>query len=96
MSVCLHALLFWSMQLLCEKHSVLHENKPPQNMLACLFPTPSHGRYDTMRATNYGSALFFVFWIIIGKYVLLTLFLAVTLEAFESRCVSWKRGSWTT
>ena len=28
---------------------------------------------------------FFVSWVIVGKYIFLTLFLAVTLEAFESK-----------
>ncbi|GIM03598.1 hypothetical protein Vretimale_8329, partial [Volvox reticuliferus] len=41
--------------------------------------------YETIRTTNYGSALFFVAWIVVGKYILLTLFLAVTLEAFEAK-----------
>lgn len=41
--------------------------------------------FDTIRATNYGSAAFFVAWIVVGKYILLTLFLAVTLEAFEAK-----------
>ncbi len=36
--------------------------------------------YDVVRGTDYGSSMFFVVWIILGKYILLTLFLAVTLE----------------
>ncbi|KXZ47565.1 hypothetical protein GPECTOR_34g724 [Gonium pectorale] len=41
--------------------------------------------YATIRQTDYGSSLFFIFWIIIGRYIFLTLFLAVTLEAFEAK-----------
>ncbi|KXZ54857.1 hypothetical protein GPECTOR_4g929 [Gonium pectorale] len=41
--------------------------------------------YDTIRASNHGAAAFYVAWIVVGKYILLTLFLAVTLEAFESK-----------
>eukprot|EP00899_Mesostigma_viride_P026282 jgi/Mesvir1/6839/Mv09018-RA.1 len=40
---------------------------------------------ETVRYTSWGSAAFFVIWVIIGKYILLALFLAVTLEAFESK-----------
>lgn len=41
--------------------------------------------YSYVRATNYSAMAFFVSWIIVGKYIFLTLFLAVTLEAFESK-----------
>jgi hypothetical protein len=34
-------------------------------------------------ATNWGSAVYLLSWILIGHYVLLTLFMAVILEAFE-------------
>jgi len=37
----------------------------------------------TVRATNWGSCLYFIFWIILSKYVLQMLFLAVVMEAFE-------------
>ena len=36
--------------------------------------------YATIRSTNYGATAFYLLWIIIGKYVFLTLFLAVVLE----------------
>eukprot|EP00775_Hariotina_reticulata_P006841 gene6841-7059_t len=41
--------------------------------------------YSVIRATNYASALFWLAWIILGKYIFLTLFLAVTLDAFERK-----------
>lgn len=41
--------------------------------------------YTTVRASNWGAALYFVAWIILGKYIFLTLFLAVTLDAFETK-----------
>mgnify|MGYP001807346785 CR=1 FL=1 len=41
--------------------------------------------YGVVRASNWGSSVFFVAWIVVGKYILLTLFLAVTLEAFEAK-----------
>eukprot|EP00198_Chlamydomonas_reinhardtii_P001158 XP_001690493.1 voltage-gated Ca2+ channel, alpha subunit [Chlamydomonas reinhardtii] len=41
--------------------------------------------YAVIRQTGYASSLFFVMWIIIGRYIFLTLFLAVTLEAFEAK-----------
>ncbi|KXZ54859.1 hypothetical protein GPECTOR_4g931 [Gonium pectorale] len=53
--------------------------------------------YDTIRASNYGAAAFYVAWIVFGKYILLTLFLAVTLEAFESKHESQgTNSSWTS
>lgn len=40
--------------------------------------------FSTIRGSGeYASFLFFVVWILIGKYTLLTLFLAVLMEAFE-------------
>ncbi|KAG2448926.1 hypothetical protein HYH02_006274 [Chlamydomonas schloesseri] len=41
--------------------------------------------YAVIRQTDYASSLFFVMWIVIGRYIFLTLFLAVTLEAFEAK-----------
>ena len=41
--------------------------------------------YSYVRETDYSTIAFFVAWIIVGKYIFLTLFLAVTLEAFESK-----------
>lgn len=40
--------------------------------------------YDGMRATNAGAALYFLFIVIIGNYVVLNLFLAILLEQFSS------------
>lgn len=40
--------------------------------------------YSTMRSSGNNSAfLFFVTWVLIGKFTLLSLFLAVIMEAFE-------------
>jgi voltage-dependent calcium channel L type alpha-1D len=39
--------------------------------------------YDGMRATNAGAALYFLFIVIIGNYVVLNLFLAILLEQFS-------------
>ena len=41
--------------------------------------------YSVVRADGYASTLWFVLWILIGKYTFLSLFLAVTLEAFDNR-----------
>lgn len=41
---------------------------------------------DVSRATgSWGCSIFFLLWIIIGKYCLVQLFLAVLLEAFEAK-----------
>lgn len=49
--------------------------------------------YSVIRATNYASSMFWLAWIIMGKFILLTLFLAVTLDAFERKYeVSWLYG----
>ncbi|WIA28050.1 hypothetical protein OEZ86_010635 [Tetradesmus obliquus] len=41
--------------------------------------------YSAIRATNYASSAFWLAWVIMGKYILLMLFLAVTLDAFERK-----------
>lgn len=41
--------------------------------------------YDVIKETNAASVLFFVTWVVLGKYIFLTLFLAVILDAFESK-----------
>lgn len=41
--------------------------------------------YSVIRQSNFGSTIYFVAWVVLGKYTFLTLFLAVTLEAFESK-----------
>ena len=38
-----------------------------------------------VRASSYGAAAYFLSWIVLGKFILLALFLAVMLEAFESK-----------
>jgi hypothetical protein len=38
-----------------------------------------------IRAGNYGAAAYFIAWIVLGKFILLALFLAVMLEAFENK-----------
>ena len=38
---------------------------------------------STVRATDAGAFFFFISWVILSKYVFLTLFLAVVMEAFE-------------
>jgi hypothetical protein len=52
--------------------------------------------FSVIRATNYASSMFWLAWIIMGKFILLTLFLAVTLDAFERkyevRCGVVRRG----
>jgi hypothetical protein len=47
--------------------------------------------YSAIRATNYGSSAFWLAWVIMGKYILLMLFLAVTLDAFERK---YEVGCW--
>jgi len=41
--------------------------------------------YSVIRATNYASSMYWLAWIILGKFIFLTLFLAVTLDAFERK-----------
>jgi hypothetical protein len=41
--------------------------------------------YSVIRATNYLSSMYWLAWIIVGKFIFLTLFLAVTLDAFERK-----------
>lgn len=44
---------------------------------------------------GWGSALYFVCWVTVGKWVLLTLFLAITLSAFETNYEKYSRGTTT-
>jgi hypothetical protein len=44
--------------------------------------------FSVVRASNYGATAWFVMWILIGKYIFLSLCLAVTLEAFDTRFVA--------
>lgn len=39
--------------------------------------------YSLVRASGWGSVSWFLIWIVLGKYTFLSLFLAVTLEAFD-------------
>jgi hypothetical protein len=41
--------------------------------------------FKTVEYAGWGSAAFFVTWVIVGKFTFLTLFLAVMMEAFESK-----------
>lgn len=41
--------------------------------------------YSIIRATSFASSMFWLAWIILGKFIFLTLFLAVTLDAFERK-----------
>lgn len=38
-----------------------------------------------IRASSYAAAAYFLSWIVLGKFILLALFLAVMLEAFENK-----------
>ncbi len=40
--------------------------------------------YSVVRASSYGAVAWFLVWILLGKYTFLSLFLAVTLEAFDT------------
>lgn len=50
--------------------------------------------YSVIRANNYLSSMYWLAWIILGKFIFLTLFLAVTLDAFE-RKYEVRRGALT-
>ena len=41
--------------------------------------------FGAIEYAGWGAFAFFIAWVIVGKYTLLTLFLAVTMEAFESK-----------
>jgi hypothetical protein len=49
--------------------------------------------YDGMRATNEGAALYFLFIVIVGNYVVLNLFLAILLEQFSCRDTAEQQGT---
>lgn len=49
--------------------------------------------YAFIRANSYGSAAYFLAWIVLGKFILLALFLAVMLEAFENKYQVGRRPS---
>jgi hypothetical protein len=41
--------------------------------------------FRTVEYAGWGSSIYFVAWVVVGKYTFLTLFLAVMMEAFESK-----------
>ena len=41
--------------------------------------------YSVVRASSFGAVAWFLIWILLGKYTFLSLFLAVTLEAFDTQ-----------
>ena len=41
--------------------------------------------FKSIEYAGWGASVYFVMWVIVGKYTFLTLFLAVTMEAFESK-----------
>ncbi|CAG9463932.1 unnamed protein product [Pedinophyceae sp. YPF-701] len=41
--------------------------------------------FSYVRTTGFSAVAYFLSWVVIGKWIFLTLFLAVTLEAFESK-----------
>jgi accessory gene regulator protein AgrB len=41
--------------------------------------------FRSVEYAGWGASVYFVMWVIVGKYTFLTLFLAVTMEAFESK-----------
>lgn len=41
--------------------------------------------YEYIKYNDHLAAVYFVAWVVLGKYIFLTLFLAVVLEAFESK-----------
>lgn len=43
-------------------------------------------------SADYGAAAYFLAWIVLGKFILLALFLAVMLEAFESKYQVRRKG----
>ncbi len=47
--------------------------------------------YSVVRSQGYAACTWFVLWILIGKFTFLSLFLAVTLEAFDNRWVGLGR-----
>ncbi len=43
--------------------------------------------WNGMRGAGNASILYFVTWVIIGNFILLTLFLAILITSFQVRCV---------
>ena len=41
--------------------------------------------YPLVAANNWGAAAFMLAWLVVGYFVLLTLFMAIIMEAFESK-----------
>ena len=42
-------------------------------------------QFNLQRDTNFGALVFILAWVVFGYYVLLVLFMAIILEAFESK-----------
>ena len=42
-------------------------------------------QFSLQRDTNFGALIFILAWVVFGYYVLLVLFMAIILEAFESK-----------
>lgn len=42
-------------------------------------------QFDLQRDTNFGALIFILAWVVFGYYILLVLFMAIILEAFESK-----------
>ena len=42
-------------------------------------------QFDLADDTNFGALIFILAWVVFGYYVLLVLFMAIILEAFESK-----------
>lgn len=42
-------------------------------------------QFNLQRDTNFGALIFILAWVVFGYYVLLVLFMAIILEAFESK-----------
>ncbi len=48
-------------------------------------PPPPPPQYSLVRASNYGATLWFIAWVLIGRYLFLSLFLTAILDAFETQ-----------
>lgn len=42
-------------------------------------------QFNLQRDTNFGALIFILAWVVFGYYILLVLFMAIILEAFESK-----------
>ena len=65
-------------------------NQRQLNSLMVWFQVLTLENYDNIqfslqRDTNFGALIFILAWVVFGYYVLLVLFMAIILEAFESK-----------